>query len=86
MSKTIWKYELQMKDQQTIEMPKGAELLSVQVQFGIPVLWALVNPDAELVSRRIGTHGTGHSIQHGGRFIGTYQVCNGELVFHVFEF
>lgn len=40
--KTIWKYPLQVLDRQTLFMPPGAEILSLQTQFGNPCLWARV--------------------------------------------
>lgn len=89
--KTIWKFELKMSSSERVQMPKGAEILCVQTQYGKPCLWALVNPEEkEKVFRIIETCGTGHDI-HELRFdfrkyIGTYQLHDGKLVFHVFEY
>ena len=51
--RTIWKYELAMIGRQTVPMPADAEILSVQVQAGVPCLWALVKPDAPTAPRFI---------------------------------
>lgn len=86
MKRTIWKYELNMSDEQVIEMPQGTEILSVQVQNGKPCLWAFINfPAREKETRVIEMYGTGHPIHGEGRkFIDTFQL--GEFVGHVFEY
>jgi len=84
--KQIFKYPLKATDIQNIYLPKGAEILSVQVQFDRPCLWALVNHNNENENRIIITHGTGHIVNEESiKFIDTYQLANGTLVFHVFE-
>lgn len=85
---TIWKYILEVTDKQTIEVPEDGKILSVQVQNGKPCLWVLVNSENKKVVRTIVTYGTGNRItdyKHDYIFIGTYQLHNGGLVFHVFE-
>jgi hypothetical protein len=82
----IYKYTLETTDVQEIPMPEGAEILTVQMQFDEPQLWALVNPDNPPVTRVIETIGTGNPIREAERnYIGTYQLQGGRLVFHVFE-
>lgn len=39
----IFKYPIQTIDSFTIEMPEGAQFLTVQMQDGRPYLWATVN-------------------------------------------
>ena len=79
---TIWKYGLSITDWQDLEMPKGACLLDVQMQNGIPCLWALVNDDvaAEQELRKIWIVGMNHDATHvkDREYIGTV------LVWHVF--
>ncbi len=83
---TIWKFQLKTTDEQTVEMPANAEILSVQTQSGIPCIWAMVNPKNEKVSRVFHIFGTGHAIPKADRkFIGTYQPEGGVFVFHLFE-
>lgn len=89
MEKQIWKYELQNEGVQELKMPKGADILTVQTQYEKPCLWALVNPDAVEVSRGFMIYGTGHPVPtepYPHKYIGTYQLSGGALVFHVFEF
>lgn len=83
---TIWKYQLIVGDRQAIALPKGAKLLSIQIQYGIPCLWALVEPKAPKELRKILTRGTGQEFDSANLvFLGTYQLSGGSLVFHVFE-
>ena len=81
---TIYKYELAQAETQTIDMPEGAKVLTVQVQRGCPCLWALVESTNPLVARHFRIYGTGHSFVHG-EYIGSFQLMGGDLVFHVFE-
>lgn len=81
---TVWKYPLAIADSQSIIMPVGAEILDVQVQGGIPCLWAMVDPTRPTEHVLVQTVGTGHTFFPIGEYVGTYQVHNGTLVFHVF--
>jgi predicted regulator of amino acid metabolism with ACT domain len=85
--KRIFKYRIKIDDLQEIQMPVGAEILTVQVQQETPCIWAMVDDDVPIMhTRRIETFGTGHAVQEAERkYIGTYQIRNGALVFHVFE-
>ena len=83
---TIWKFELEIIDEQMVEMPEGAIILAVQAQYDKPWLWARVNPHAKPTQRKIMTHGTGHEVpETTGSHLGTYQIQGGRYVFHVFE-
>lgn len=90
MDKTIWKFELEVTDNQVIEMPIGSELLTVQVQNGKPCLWALVNPTKNKEKRFIEMFGTGHEIHYdmgiSRNYLGTLQFHDGLLIVHVFEY
>lgn len=84
----IWKFPLRVEDEQDIAMPAGASILTVQVQRGMPVLWAAVEPDSPLRPRRIFCRGTGHQMGATARlwiYIGTVQLAAGGLVFHFFD-
>ncbi len=86
---TIYKYPLDLTEEQQVPMPSGAEVLTVQDQGGSLVLWAKVDPSARLIGRRIFCHGTGHTMQPKPsgfemRYIATVQQRSG-LVWHFFE-
>lgn len=83
----IFKYPLKVEDRQVIELPTGFEILTVQVQKGVPCLWVKVNPlnGSEFVN--IYTYGTGYHIPEERRhdkYLGTYMINEGDLVFHAF--
>lgn len=82
---TIWKYEIPIADEFNLHMPQYAEILSVQVQNGVPCLWAEVLPDQPVKAQLFYLYGTGHPIPSGRsqKFVGTFQT--GPLVFHVFK-
>lgn len=86
--KVIYKYSLLVKDTQELSLPIGAKILTVQLQFGTPFLWAIVDPDETLMEKRtIQIIGTGHFKQDNeiGKYISTFQLYDGEMIFHVFE-
>jgi len=82
----IWKYPLDL-EQTAINMPKDAQVLAVQAQGTVPMLWAMVDPEAELERRQFYTFDTGHNIPDDLilSFIDTFQIRDGMYVFHVFE-
>lgn len=83
--KTIWKFELEITDEQTLECPSNFEPLCVQVQRERLCLWAKVDPDSKLEARKFYVHGTGHRIANlTARYVGTVQTHGGSLVWHVF--
>lgn len=81
----IWKYELEIVDDQSVNMPFGATILTVQVQNDIPCVWALVEPSNSAEPRAFHIAGTGHPFDGGGKYVGTFQLHDGALVFHVFD-
>ena len=69
---TVYKYALQVTDEQQITVPSGA----------------LVDPRHQERERiTIYTHGTGNPIElaHCKSYVGTYQLEDGFLVFHIFS-
>jgi len=86
MEKRIWKFTFEPTDNIEIEMPKNAEILTVQTQCEQSCIWALVNPKEEKEIRKFRLVGTGHIINDNlGKYIGTFQIMNGQLIFHLFE-
>lgn len=82
----IWKFPFEVTDKVFLAMPAEARVLTVQVQNGMPCLWALVEPRNTpdgLTEFRI--VGTGHEFDGKGEYIGTFQLREGALVFHVFK-
>lgn len=80
----IWKYELAPRI--TLEIPQGARILCVQPQMNKPQMWALVDTGQYKTSRTFRVLPTGVEFNAAGlAYIGTFQINDGALVFHVFE-
>ena len=85
--RTIYKYELEVTDYQDIPMPLCAQILTIQVQHDKPCIWALVNTERPIQKQRIFICGTGHPYDENfDRYLGTFQLHSGSLVFHVFTY
>lgn len=91
MSKLIYKFKLRVTDSQEVLMPAGAEILTIQTQFREPCIWVMFD-ESELKTeyRRIEMIGTGNPINdtYGiaeRKYISTFQMDDGRLVFHCFE-
>lgn len=84
---TIWKYELTAEGSQDLAVPGNGKVLCVQVQQGKPCVWLLVEPEQEVQLHRIRMFGTGQPYIEvdGLDYIGTIQLYDGSLVFHVFD-
>lgn len=86
--KTIWKYPVVIDDIIELEIPRGAKFLTIQTQHGNPCIWCIVDPLAPKDKKKFRIYGTGHKImdetnEYG--YLGTFQISNGDSVFHLFE-
>src|SRR5258706_89514 len=89
-TRTIWKFGVDEK----VLIPRGSQILCVQVQSSEPKIWVLVDPLAKNVCRRFAIRGTGEKITTGdamasyndpvGRYVGTWQTTLSE-VWHLFD-
>ena len=86
--KEIWKYFI-AGDREQITMPKGAKILSLQVQDGDICIWVLVDPKATTEVRVVETILTGQQIPSDidseNDYIGTALMHNDNFVLHLFE-
>jgi hypothetical protein len=84
---TVYKYIIDPYSSE-IELPIGAEILSVAFQRDTCCVWAKVDTEAETEKRNFEVFGTGHEIPRNMgidyEFVGTAHMDNG-LVFHAFE-
>lgn len=84
VKRTIWKWSMERVDCQRLMMPRGAKILSVQMQHGAPQIWAYCDPTEKFERREFRIIGTGHDIpSHPGEHIATVQ--DRDFVWHVFE-
>jgi hypothetical protein len=86
---TIFKYKLENIDQQTIEIPLPARILSVVEDNDDIVLYAVVDDDQDVpkIPVDISIKGTGDVIESGiglYTFLGTVKLFNGNEIWHVF--
>jgi hypothetical protein len=82
---TIYKYTLE-PGRTVLELPDGAQVLTVQMQHGSPCMWALVDLARPIGRRFFDVYGTGHAMPADpGRYVATFQMEGGALVWHVFE-
>lgn len=89
MANLIKKYNVEFRhfdEVFLINMPHNADVLDVQVQGGLPMLWALVNEKAANVPCRVVVFGTGSKIPEQVTkrdFIATWQIES--FVYHLFR-
>jgi hypothetical protein len=90
MNKMVYKYQLNTTNNQSVWLPKGAEILTVQTQNNIPYIWVLIDTSQPMEERRFEIFGTGASIHYDmgtdRKYIRTYQLYSKNLVFHLFEY
>jgi hypothetical protein len=92
--KVIWKWRVSAKEIFGLDLPHGAQILSVQMLDGAPHLWAIVSPDAALETRTFRLLPTGLLFDVDAMspskqtHVGTFQLVNdggNVFVFHLFE-
>ena len=87
--KVIYKYPVPIVDRFSLNLPRGAQVLSVQMQYDNPQMWVLqdTNTDVPPKPRKFAVFGTGHQIPAdlSLHHLGTIQMVDGALVWHVFE-
>ena len=83
--KTIYKCSLKLKDENIIKIPEKSEIMDIQMQNGLPVMWVLVDTDSPVIDVKISIYGTGCNIPEGtteNDYIATVQ--DGSMVWHFF--
>lgn len=82
--RTIYKYPIADAENQRLDLPENARILSLQMQGSTPTLWALVDPHARIRSRRVSIFGTGWdaTAAESMTYLGTVQDAG--LVWHFF--
>ena len=88
--RAIYKYELPFKDEVSIQMPFGSEIVKCGVQ-GMKgnkpniCVWAVVDPEREMETYHFCIRGTGHPLPEddGYRYIDT--VFDRQFVWHILQ-
>lgn len=81
----IWKFELEKERTQLVKMPEKSEIMDIQMQNKKLVMWALVDPESEIIDVKINMYGTGWEINDNAtkdEYLSTVQ--GGEFVWHFF--
>ena len=86
--KSVYKYTLELvTDKMQVDVPKDAQLLHFDFQYGQPRAWALIDTgERDIETWHLRIAGTGHPIaetikQHTGSALAS----EGMLVLHLFE-
>lgn len=87
MGLAVWKFPIPfgIGVEPWVTMPKGSRPLHVDVQNGVPCVWALVNPDLmseRLRQTKVKVYATGQEVDPGDTYLGTYKID--WTVWHVF--
>ncbi len=83
----VFKYAVPDKNYFSLNLPKGAKILTVQEQGDELQLWALVEENAPNEIRSFCFVGTGHCVKDFDNlvYINTVQRSRGGYVYHLFE-
>lgn len=84
-TKAVLKYQFNIQDKFIIEMPEAHEVLSVQLQRGVPCIWAIVDVQSPKIPVEFRLVGTGHPADDVDEYVGTFQSEDSGLVFHLFQ-
>jgi hypothetical protein len=86
---TIWQYPLKDPAQTPLRIPIGGKILSLQVHYGTPCLYVLVDPKLPSEYRRFRVHVTGGEISVDdlatSEYVGSFQLSGGAYTHHLFE-
>lgn len=88
MAVIVGKFPVHIEDVLYIKMPQDAKILCVQTQNHMPQMWALIDTEKPIEARRFRLYATGHPIdieENDLSYIGTFQLLEGDLVYHLFE-
>lgn len=88
MDKRIYKYDLEITEEQSIEIQKNYRILSIQSQKDSLRLWALIDKDETIFEKiDIRIYGTGKTLPENisaFQHYTTIELCDGNLVWHIF--
>jgi hypothetical protein len=90
MAKTIWRYPVEVIDEQVVTVPAGAKILTIATQGETPCLWVELTLPGKVWDdgehRTIRIFGTGHPMPDDpGVYIGSFMLKGGVLVFHAYD-
>jgi hypothetical protein len=86
----VHKFDVPIGGEFSIRIPFDAEPLTIEMQYGSPRMWVLLDPSADKMDRTFRVVPTGVDIYsecpvYDPVYVGTFMKFDGGLVFHVFE-
>ena len=85
---TIHQFPILKKDHFSLKMPQGAKILTVQVHYGKPQIFLLVNTKRPRETRKFRLVATGNPIEEAEEllnYIGTFHLKGIGVTCHLFE-
>jgi hypothetical protein len=85
---TIHKFPFDISDYVSIQIPRDARILHVELQRGVPTMWALVDTNKQSEAVHFRVFGTGyeidpHIVEDQDSYIKSFQ--QGPFVWHLFR-
>ena len=82
----IFKYEIEITEEQVIMLPEGAVILHFGLQKDVPYIWVRVEEHVEKVKRHFKVVGPGHVFEdYALEYVGTVVNHKGYFVWHLYE-
>lgn len=82
---TVWKYPLLMEGDVTVSAVEDFKPILVGTQFGVPTLWAEVDPESAPALKSLRLVPTGApGVQPGDEYVGSLVLDGGNIVSHVY--
>jgi hypothetical protein len=79
--RTIYKYQIPVEDTFSLDLPANSKVLTAQTQRQVPCIWVEIDSQAPKHPREFRLVGTGHPM----RYIGSFQMLQETLIFHLYE-
>jgi hypothetical protein len=79
----IWKYEIPLTEEFKLEMPRGKQVVRIDVVDSVPYMWVLTRSGNAPEEYGFELHPTGVDIDTDRVYVGTFRIA--DVVFHLFE-
>ena len=79
----IWKCQIPLTEEFELEMPRGKQIVKIDVVNGVPYMWILTRSGNAPEEYRFELHPTGADIDADRVYMGTFRIA--DVVFHLFE-
>ena len=88
--RTVWKFPFDIQDEFTIQMPRRAQIVLVEMQKQMPCLWAEIEDDdaAPFEDRTFAIVGTGHMVPPASVHVASFQqldLFGQSFIWHLYE-